>query len=246
MTASAESFSALFVKTAKRDGAELKYGNFLLSNNTWGKQDIRRYEQIIGINAEKRRFGWKWDWPMTNRVVSYPEIIVGKKPWNAASTYAALPCPVDRCDLDVSLSVDQKIASGGYNLSFDIWLTKDRAAEPSGITHEIMIWLDFETLRPLGRKIDTFTVDGLRYDLYVAKEVGESKWDYLCFVNAAKAKVTNVGIGGFIKILLAEGLIDRNAFVASVEFGNEIMGGKGETVISDFAVRFSEASLVGD
>ena len=139
------------------------------------------YSQRIFYDSGSSRFGWDWRWPYNpSQVRGYPEVIYGKKPWNASSTVAHLPCPILDANLEVEFDLSTE-ATGVYNTAFDIWLTGTKEARPEDILFEIMIWIDNHGMRPLGSVRDTVEIGGMRYDVWVSKRVGEYGWTYICF-----------------------------------------------------------------
>jgi hypothetical protein len=211
-----------------------------VSNNVWGKKEIVNYRQMIFSDQEKKVFGWKWDWPLTNRVVAYPEFIIGKKPWSGESTCSWLPRVVDNHKISAIIEYDVYSGNSIYNTSFDIWITEGSQAGVNRITHEIMIWLDQKGMVPLGKEIIKVDINGVLYSLYRETAVGENQWDYICFQKIDDKKVKEVNIDKFLEYLVKEDYLNDKLFLASIEFGNEIMGGSGEMIVKRFELNQNE------
>lgn len=221
-----------------KDEEVIKYDNVgLISNNVWGKKEIVDYKQAVFLDEDKKVFGWKWDWPFTDRVVAYPEIIVGKKPWNKETTCAWLPCRVDEYKISAFLDYELFPNDSKHNASFDIWITEKKTADVREITHEIMIWLEQDGMRPLGKNIDIAKIGGTTFEFYRDTMVGENGWDYLCFLKRDNSDSSELSIDLFIDYLIKEEYLEKNFFLASIEFGNEIMGGSGEMFVKRFELR---------
>ena len=142
---------------ACRGWEEWFVGDFSYFNNVWNRQDTRDYEQCImrrtlpGL-VETVEYGWRWRWPTRRgQVKAYPELIYGHKPWHPRSTTPELPRRIDAIE---ALEVDYEAyltVEGTYNLAFDFWITRDDPPSVSGISHEVMIWLDHD-FRPAGQE----------------------------------------------------------------------------------------------
>ncbi len=218
------------------DNAETRAGEYLLSNNVWGKGSITEYEQCIACTELKsgREFRWEWSWPETgSNVKAYPEIIYGWKPWNAQSTTDELPRPLADIDsIIVSFRKTVSVLNGSGNLAFDIWITSTDIPSGSVIRHEIMIWLERSVLAPGGTRRGTEVIDGRVFEFYK----GEFDWTYLAFVSLSTADIEAIDLAGFFRYLIAENYILAGEYLASIEFGNEVVSGSGETVIRDYTI----------
>ena len=139
---------------ACRGWEEWFVGDFSYFNNVWNRQDTSDYEQCImrrtvpGL-VERVEYGWRWRWPTRRgQVKAYPELIYGHKPWHPRSTTPELPRRIDAIE---ALEVDYAAylaVEGTYILAFDFWITRDDPPTVSGISHEVMIWLDHGFRRP--------------------------------------------------------------------------------------------------
>lgn len=132
--------------------------------------------------------------------------------------------------------------TGAGNLSFDIWLADtanpDKFSAPP-ITHEIMIWLDsYGGMQPSFDAKGTVAIDGLDYEVFEGEQVGKGKgWRYIAFKRTSpQAGSARLNLRSFFTYLKSHGMISGNEFVASVELGNEIVRGAGETWINSYSV----------
>ena len=224
------------------DGAQPVEGEFRAENNTWGKGDLAGWTQCIGLaglpdGALAAR--WTWDWPKAgDNIKAYPEIIFGQKP-GGPSTTAALPLVVNAVR---SAKIDYVVSSthtGDLNLAFDIWLTSTAnpvtfAAPP--ITHEIMIWIDRDGMAPGGRWRETVEIGGATYLVYTADNWGDG-WRYVAFMS--KTPQTGAGsldVALFLAYMKEKQLASGAEYLASIEFGNEVAFGTGETALSRYEI----------
>jgi len=219
------------------DGSEMREGEYILSNNVWGKGDRTDYEQCI-IHTKLKdgvQFGWEWNWPNdgSDNVKAYPEIVYGWKPWSSQSTSTMLPVKLGDVDsIIVSFQKVRSIMYGSGNLAFDLWVTSSGQPNPGNIKHEIMIWLERDILRPGGSKQSSVTVDGYTYDFYRA----DWNWTYLAFILQPEEDVDVFHLHTFLDFLIDAGHISADEYLASIEFGNEIVYGSGYTIIQDFTI----------
>jgi hypothetical protein len=221
------------------DWAEIKFKEYVLSNNVWGKKNIKNYEQCIFLNKKIELYGWAWEWPdIGNNVRAYPEIIYGKKPWADFSTIKELPSRINTYDFIIQYEFELN-ASGEYNTAFDIFLTNSKDSSPESITHEIMIWVTNSEMSPTGfQPNEIFYLNNKEISLYVKKslEVGDYSYDYLCFKYSANIHKGKINLSFFINHLLELGLINKDLFIASIEFGNEVVKGQGEMIIKKYNI----------
>ncbi len=226
------------------DEASITIGEYQAQNNTWGKGDLSGWSQCIGVElspAGTLAGRWKWDWLDTGGgVKAYPEIIFGQKPGSAASTSAALPVKLrDLRAAVISYEVDSNYTGGG-NLTFDLWLTNTPNPSTWGappITHEIMIWLESHGgLNPGGVQMDLISIGGAKYAVYLGDDFGDG-WRYIAF-NSVKSQVGvgTLDLADFLAYLQEKNLATGDEYLASIEFGNEVVRGAGETLLHQYQV----------
>ena len=226
-----------------QDQANLNEGSFRAENNTWGKGTLTDWTQCIGLRAAEDgtlTARWTWDWPIYgNNVKAYPEVIFGQKP-GGPSTTPDLPKQVDSLS---QLLITYDVTSthtGSGNLAFDFWLTD--TADPSTwgvppINTEIMIWLEsYGSMGPGGSWQEQTSIDGTNYSVYTGKNWGDG-WNYVAFYRTKpQTGAGSLDLVSFLAYMKDKGLITGQEYVASVEFGNEVAYGTGETNLSKFSV----------
>ncbi len=218
-------------------------GDYRAENNTWGKGDLSGWSQCIGIGtgADGALNGrWNWDWlDSGSNVKGYPEIIFGQKPGTATTTNS-LPIKVSNIDL-ATVSYDvASTYSGSGNAAFDIWLTDTQNPSTFSvppITHEIMIWLDHQGgMSPGGNFKERVSLNGVNYAVLVSDSWGEG-WRYIAFVSAeSRLGAGTLDLGSFFSYMREKGLVTGDEYLASIEFGNEVATGTGETTIKGYTI----------
>jgi len=231
------------------DGDQMRSGPYVYENNQWGKakangafsQSILR-RTVDGVP----QYGWSWDWPGYNAsVFAYPEVIYGWKPWSGGrSTDPKLPMKVtDIRTMQMIFDLDLQ-ATGGYNIAPEIWLTStgeaSARAAPARITTEVMFWMDHNNTQPAGTFMEKVAVDGFDYQLWKLDSMGDKGngqgWAYYAFMSARPQNKATLDIRQFIQYLLSKNYIAAENYVASIEFGNEIAGGKGTAWLRKYAL----------
>ena len=236
---------------ACRGWEEWFVGDYSYFNNVWNRQDTRDYEQCImrrtvpGL-VERVEYGWRWRWPTRRgQVKAYPELIYGHKPWHPRSTTPELPRRIDAIE---ALEVDYAAylaVEGTYNLAFDFWITRDDPPSVSGISHEVMIWLDHD-FRPAGQEfyVGPVRIEGVLWDLYHwpdriwpnADGDRELVADYMALVRHKDLLVGSLDLLALFRYLIDRGYLPADHYLTAIEFGNEAVSGAGELWLKDFRV----------
>ncbi len=222
----------------------IRMGKYTIINNVWGKyafgykdktdnkQSIFRRKEADGPDI----FGWNWEWPIyQGNVKGYPAVMYGWKPGYSKTTTASLPKKFkDIKAISASYDIICK-GTGTYNLAFDLWVVKDQKPAQGGITREIMVWIDntnweMDKRVPFAGKVN---IDGADYNFYD----GKLGWSYLAFVKIKKEHKGKLALDKFIGYLIGNNYITADEYLASIELGNEIIEGKGETVIRSYSVK---------
>ena len=141
-------------------------------------------------------------------------------------------------DYDVSMR-----ASGSYDLAFEFWAVSSPAVTKSGITHEVMIWLDENRLGPAGSLVATATIAGNQFRIFFANNHGDASggssntWTIISLLADKPMLHGPLDIGAIIDYLVHARLLDSNVYVACLELGNEVASGSGRTEVRNYAVR---------
>jgi hypothetical protein len=248
------------VAAACAPGTEWRFGPYRYVNDQWGSNKARGpFEQCLlkRDGTSGAALGWSWSWPgVDTSVFAYPSATFGWKPWvGGESTYPGLPLRVGdiaRLELSYDVATD---AQGSYNLAPEVWLVRERPASnaqnPQLISRELMFWLDYAGVAaPAGQVVDTKTIDDKTYEVWrednIGKEANGVGWQLLSFKSRTRERRGIIKMHEFLKYLLEQRLLDPNEFVASVEFGNEIMGGQGTTWIKHLGIEVEPARPPGE
>jgi hypothetical protein len=225
-------------------------GRYRYENNVWGSKKAQgKFKQCLLTRERdgKTEVGWSWDWPgFDASVFAYPEVVVGWKPWSGgATTDSHFPLRVsDVRTLTLEYEVETEV-TGSYDLAPEIWLTDAGASlkpNPQSITTEVMFWMDHtEGARPAGQLVDEPTLDHVKYELWREDSIGVDAngkgWRLLSFKSPKKQLEGRIDIAALLGYLVEKKLASPSDYVASVEFGNEVMGGSGTTWIRRFDVK---------
>ncbi len=61
-------------------------------------------------------------------------------------------------------------------------------------------------------------------------------WTYLAFVQKTSSPTTSIPIAELLQYLVDNQHVQPDEYLASIEFGNEIINGDGETLVDEFIV----------
>jgi len=212
----------------------ISHGDYLLENNAWREPDEQNPPQCI-FGPPGALMGWNWHWPGSDhsKVVAFPEIIYGKKPFRSEDSATILPRRIDELK---KLEADYAIhtpATGAYNTVFEMWITGSEASDQDSILAEVMVWVSNHGLNPAGRRIHSFNSP------YGTAHLYEMDQRYLAFVLDKEMLAGKLDLLCFLRELQRLKLVSGERYVAGVEFGNEIAYGQGVSIIERYAVTAS-------
>ncbi len=225
--------------------ATLMLGDFLIENNTWntGSLGANSFSQCIYVfeDSNSQLFGWDWRFPESARgVIAYPQLIYGWKPWQPASTTRLLPREIVSIErLKVTYEVQVNKTDGPYNLAFDNWINASASVNPGNIQFEFMIWEDASELVPFGAFQGEVTTTHGTYQFFRGEPDWEppgSNWTYLAFRRTEPRNKGIVDVDELLTYLVESGVVPAESYLAAVEFGNEVGGSSGQTVVKTFDV----------
>jgi hypothetical protein len=215
-----------------------------LSNNVWNKQAAGTfaYRQCIRARGPEsaRQYGWSWHAPDEgNTFIAFPETVFGWKPWDGGvSNHAKLPVRIDAIGAATWKYEVETKATGKHSLATSMWITRTgkAAAEPNplDITTDFSIWTDGFGFPPFGTQVDQTTIDGVEFEIWSAPNQGDPKgphWNYLAYRSKVKQLAASLDIRTFLDDAIARGLVSSSDHLSSIELGNEVLSGSGETWI---------------
>lgn len=206
----------------------------VVENNDWGAAGVPHKQSIHSrLSDGSPLCGWQWEYPELpeGRVLAFPEVIFGKKPWASTSTNPLLPKQLKDCEnLTVEFGIRSE-ATGVYNTALDMWLTRTSKAEPEARV-ELMVWLQSQgDCHPAGDLVG----DEPLYQIWCGMTA--EGVEILTYVSKALFTDGIIPLGKMLRDAWDRYYIPRDYYLASVELGNEIWCDKGRAVVDRFDVR---------
>lgn len=229
------------------DGYETDTDVGRLTNNMWNKQAAggASYRQCIRYRGDppEREYGWTWSWPEEGQtLLAFPQTVFGWKPWNGGtSTTPELPIRIDRIR-DLRLAYEMETAATGkHNLATALWLTRTGRTgaepDPADISADINIWTDGFDFEPSGDRIGEATIDGIAFEVWHDEDMGDAsaansnRWTHVVYRSTARHTSLALDVRKILQDAIGRELVSPSHYVSSVEVGNEVMTGDGETWI---------------
>jgi len=223
----------------------------LLYNNVWNKNAAKNADArqclVERPSNEVAQYGWLWDWPTSPKAIfAQPQIKIGSSPWDPSPKFGDdLPLKIsDVLKLNLAHELDI-ISNGNFNVATTMWLTQTATPNKDSIAAELMIWTYYTKgqFKPGGRKVETFTLNGLEWELWEDFDwndksgVNQNQWRYVAFRLAKPSLKVEYDAKALIQYALDRQAIDARWYIADLELGTEVMGGQGLAWIEQFTVR---------
>jgi len=192
----------------------------------------------------------------------YPEIYVGRKPWN--TQYAnglGVNFPISVSTLlsrnlyvSFSINIESLHSSMNFNIAADAWVVRSSVANSPGTSPgsgdlEIMVWVYSQNLNPAGRKVGEVTIGGRTWEVWREDSVSWGGWQYICFKPkgwSIRSGYVSYNVADFIRAArrYATFGISRHYLLGweiGTEWGTSSSGGVAQFrwTISGFSVRLS-------
>lgn len=226
-------------------------GDTLIDANVWGlEQYLGMFSGFVTVEVAKQGVVWfKGNLDLSNvsletwRVIAYPELIYGVKPWTPelkTNMSRYLNLPIRLADLPrVQALIDYAVheSSSPYNVAFDIWILRSpNPRTPREGDVEIMIWVHRQaanfTPQPAGKRIGVVEVEVLidgvhrveKFEVWYHERVGDG-WRYIAYVLADSKPYREVGLDITHFIERAADLLkltQEDYYIYSIEFGYEL------------------------
>lgn len=183
------------------------------------------------------------DWSFKKRsfgIKAYPHVSAGWD-WQKALTWPASLGRLESENLNAAYSYTIS-TNAPYNVSFDLWLSKNGIRRPNYISSELMIWVRHGGIEKiLGNRYESVKIDGYRYHLYRRlDEKKAGKWKYFAFVAQDELPSSwEINVGHFISHLRQLGFVADEEMLIGISFGAEITSGNGHFEVSKFILKES-------
>lgn len=229
-------------------------GDYIVVNNDWGN-DGRSHSQTITIDDTSNLSSgihMSWDWgAVGQKVLAYPEVSVGYKPWDASgtgtSTLSAKISDIRTFNLSHDLAING--STNDFDVAYDLWLTNTPLGNQNTINTELMIWThrggpdDFGTDQATGNSaiVGTYEHSGITFDLvkYENFSSNDVNWRYLALVPQTDIPDATINVRDILTDLINRGYVSESDYVTGFELGAEIVGGQGSLDINHMSFGLS-------
>jgi hypothetical protein len=166
---------------------------------------------------------------------TYPSIFMGCH-WGNCTNASQSHMPIQESNIaSASTSVNTTLASGNYDVAYDIWFnqTSTTSGQPNGT--EVMIWINHSGFpQPFGSQVATVTIDGASWAVWTGRQ---SSWNIVSYVrNPGVTSVSNLNLLPFFSDAVSRGSLQSSWWLIDVEMGFEIWTGGQGLGISGFSV----------
>lgn len=220
-----------------------------LHTNVWQAQGNETLCVSHGDTAASatKPWGWTWDIPGNGTdVIAYPGVAFGQQPFMG---YDPAPAATQIGSLTADLHYSYGVtpdSAGIYNVAASSWVLSSNVSRPENVIGEVMVWVENQGMTPAGTLLASgVSIDGATYDLYREPNMVDKTgtvsggWDYFAFLRTSgAARSGTIHMRAFLNTLVSQGYFLSSDYVASVEFGSEILKGSGE-------IRATQLSLDG-
>lgn len=225
---------------------------WIVFNNTWGSGDFtygKDYTMSATYHTNSMTTGttFYWDYPESKldytKVLGYPSVMFGYDTFdNAKGEYdpaAVLPVQIKditalKTSFDYSMSGDVK----GFDVAYDIWLTKKANGIWSDITNEVMIWTHRGDMMTYGDKVGTYTDGKYTATIY---HIGT----YTALVPDQDYLTGTIDVKDVLNKLQALGIVSDSEFVNQIDYGAEPFEGKGSLTINSLDIDVTSRDAAG-
>lgn len=227
-----------------------------LHTNVWNAQGNESLCVTYGSGAAGVAEPWGWKWTVPGNgidVIAYPGVVFGQQPFMG---YDPAPAATQLGALvaDLSYAYQVKGAQGIYNVAASSWVLDSAVSRPEHIIGEVMVWVENNGMTPAGSLIaSNITIDGAAYDIYQQAGMVDASgsipnsWNYFAFLRTSgPARSGTLSMQSFTQYLVSQGEFQASHYVASVEFGSEVLQGTGEILASHLTLSGMSGSGASD
>ncbi|HEY7419854.1 MAG TPA: cellulose binding domain-containing protein [Ktedonobacteraceae bacterium] len=224
------------------NGDSITMGKYWLNNNLWGASTGSGSQCISDTSINGSTIAWQtsWNWTgQTNAVKSYDSSVLGWH-WGWKISNTGLPIQLSSNQpVQTSWSYNfNQTTAGGYDVSYDTWLSPNANLGNANPSNEVMIWLSHGGgVSPVGSKQTTVTIDGTSWDLWE----GSASWQVDSFVRTSNTSSQSLNLMDFYNYLISRGLSSSD-YLLSVESGTEIFTGAGSLNTTSYSTNVGTGS----
>jgi hypothetical protein len=131
-------------------------------------------------------------------------------------------------------------ADGSWCDSFDFWITNKPDPEAKDITCNLCLWTSRHQIEGAYRgSHETVKIGERIYEAIIETPADQptKTWNTLFVVDTEPRSQGSLELQPFMEMLIARGLAKPNHFLATAELGNEVVYGKGRTIVRKFSFR---------
>ena len=225
-----------------------------LINNMWNEVSAgaQPHSQCLQVRdyGSALEYGWAWNWPASDGIYAYPEMLVGASPWLAdASNDARFPRTVESIR-SMALSYQLLTTSTGKQAgAADFWFTATNLVAsvdmPTPVKAELLIWTNVSAgvVNSSDVPIDVIEIDGKRWTVYMSldhRDVSHpddpNRWTLISYVAVENSQASNYDARKFFQDAIGRGVIKATDYVSGVEIGHEVISGSGSSWLRNFSL----------
>ncbi len=209
-------------------------GTYSVTNNPWNRGTLVNgidYTNTITFDPKTFpdgiNFSWSWPSPTNGSVRAYPSVIYAPHDTSGNPILAQVG---NLINLTTNYAVNISGDTGGFNVSFDIWL-RDK---PNGtILDELMVWVHSPTTPLQPNQPYTVTAPGLTNASVCIGPCslpgfnGDHAWTYIGLDSPVDLLSNQISLSDVFKTLIWEEVLTGNEFISEVQFGSEVQAGTG-------------------
>ena len=176
----------------------------------------------------------RWSFQKGTQVQAYPHLSISGR----LNVSIASDTP-----LYTRATIDDRCASGSechYDVGYDIWMTRTSTEKPrSPDGAELMVFWKYDLPSP-GRQhlVKKVNLDGTRWSVYLLHPEG---WPLVQYIPQQPIDSTAMNLMDFVQDAKNSGLLKGMRYVAKVDFGAELAGGKGRVGIYRWSMQGSSS-----
>ncbi|MCB2073004.1 MAG: hypothetical protein H6917_16930 [Novosphingobium sp.] len=210
-------------------------------NNMWGQGELvegRDFTIDAVFNTADMTAGTTFSWTLPYStgygftIRGYPEVAFGVNPHGAHDsnpTDSAHVFPVKLSEL-TSLVADFDVSfrghTAGFNVAYDIWFTSEPYGDASTITTEVMVWVHKGDFPAFGDAVGTYSGNGISGTFF-------RDGTYVALVLDSELPSAKLDLTDIFARLVDLGILSPDEYLASLDFGSEIVSGNGSLTINN-------------